>query len=124
MMNLICLQGRLTKKPELRYTQAQKPVAAFSIAVERDYVQEERKTDFVDIVAWNRNAEFVSEHFDKGDPIIVQGRLQIREWTDKDGAKRRTPEVAVEHLWFAGKKREDEPKGSAFGDLSEGDLPF
>ena len=90
MLNTITLMGRLTRDPELRYTQAQTPVASFTLAVDRDYSRaEEKQTDFIDIVAWRQTAEFVSKYFVKGSMAVVNGRLQIREWTDREGNKRR-----------------------------------
>lgn len=82
MLNHITLMGRLTRDPELRYTQSQIPVASFRIAVDRDYGSRdggERQTDFIDIVAWRQTAEFVSKYFTKGSMVAVSGRLQIRD---------------------------------------------
>lgn len=109
MLNHIALYGRLTRDPELRYTQNQTPVVSFSIACERDYKPEggERETDYIDIVGWRHTAEFISKYFGKGDPIIVDGRLQIRDWTDRDGNKRRSAEVVADNVYFAGSKRSD-----------------
>ena len=90
MLNHITLMGRLTRDPELRYTQSGTPVASFSLAVERDFGSRdggERQTDFIDIVAWRQTGEFVSKYFSKGRMAIVSGRLQMRDWTDKDGNK-------------------------------------
>ena len=91
MLNHIVLMGRLTRDPELRYTQSQIPVASFSLAVDRDFGGRdggERQTDFIDIVAWRSTAEFVSKYFTKGSMAVVSGRLQIRDWTDREGGKR------------------------------------
>lgn len=109
MLNHIVIYGRLTRDPELRYTQSQTPVASFSIACDRDYKPDggERETDFVDVVAWRHTGEFVSKYFAKGDPIIVSGRLQVRDWTDKEGNKRRSAEIVAENVYFAGSKRSD-----------------
>lgn len=109
MLNHFVGAGRLTRDPELRYTQNQTPVVSFSIAIEDDYKASdgERKTQFIDVVVWRHTAEFVSKYFAKGDPIIVSGRLQLRDWTDKEGNKRRSAEVVAENVYFAGSKRRD-----------------
>ena len=93
MLNRIILMGRLTRDPELRHTQTGTPVASFSLAVDRDFKDKttgEKSTDFIDIVAWRQTAEFVSRFFTKGRMAVVEGRLQLRDWTDRDGNKRRT----------------------------------
>ena len=108
MLNHITLMGRLTRDPELRYTQTGTGVASFSIAVERDFGSREggeRQTDFIDIVAWRSTAEFVSKYFVKGQLVAVSGRLQIRDWQDKDGNKRRSAEVVAENVYFAESKK-------------------
>lgn len=109
MLNHIVLYGRIVRDPELRQTGTGTSVCSFSVACDRDYKPEngERETDFVDIVAWRHTGEFVSKWFGKGDPIIVDGRLQIRDWTDKDGNKRRSAEIVAENVYFAGSKRSD-----------------
>ena len=110
MLNHIVLMGRLTRDPELRYTQSQIPVASFSLAVDRDFGGRdggERQTDFIDIVAWRSTAEFVSKYFTKGSMAVVSGRLQIRDWTDRDGNKRRSAEVVADSVYFGGSKRRD-----------------
>ena len=109
MLNKIVISGRLTADPILRQTNTGTSVCSFSVAVDRDYKPEggERETDFVDIVAWSGTGEFVSKWFGKGDAIIVDGRLQIRDWTDKEGNKRRSAEVVAENVYFAGSKRSD-----------------
>ncbi|MGN1001568.1 MAG: single-stranded DNA-binding protein [Oscillospiraceae bacterium] len=151
MLNHITLMGRLTRDPELRYTQSQIPVASFTLAVDRDFGGRdggERQTDFIDIVAWRSTAEFVSKYFTKGSMAVVSGRLQIRDWTDRDGNKRRSAEVVADNVYFGESKRSREesgstyrsappagdsyrgfdsaPAGSAFSDLSDtdGELPF
>jgi single-strand DNA-binding protein len=103
MLNHIILMGRLTRDPELRHTQSGTPVATFSIAVERDYAPKgaERQTDFFDVVAWQRTAEFVSRYLTKGRLVIVQGRLQTRDWTDQNGGKRRAFEIIADNVNFA-----------------------
>ena len=107
MLNHITLMGRMTRDPELRFTPQNTPVASFSLAVERDYQPggSERQTDFIDCVAWRKTAEFVSKHFQKGSLAAVTGRLQIRDWTDRDGGKRRNAEVAVDNVYFAERKQ-------------------
>ena len=107
MLNKIIIMGRLTRDPELRHTAAGNPVASFSLAVERDFKSEsgERATDFIDIVAWRSTADFVSKYFTKGRMAVVEGRLQIRPWTDKDGNKRRSAEVVADNVYFGDSKR-------------------
>ena len=108
MLNKIILMGRLTRDPELRRTGSGTAVASFSLAVDRDFKAQngEKETDFVDIVAWRNTAEFVSEYFTKGRMAVVEGRLQIRDWTDKDGNKRRTAEVVADNVYFGDAKKE------------------
>ena len=110
MLNHIVLMGRLTRDPELRYTQSQIPVASFRLAVDRDFGGRdggERQTDFIDIVAWRSTAEFVSKYFTKGSMAAVSGRLQIREWTDREGGKRTTAEVVADNVLL---RREQAPR--------------
>lgn len=106
MLNQITLMGRLTKNPELRYTQQNTPVASFTLAVDRDYQPggNERQTDFIDCVAWRKTAEFVNKYFQKGRMAVVTGRLQLREYTDRDGGKRRIAEVVADNVYFADTK--------------------
>ena len=108
MLNKIILMGRLTHDPELRRTQNGMAVTGFSLAVERDFKDEDgkRATDFVDIVAWRAAAEFVAKYFTKGRMAVVEGRLQIRDWTDKDGGKRRSAEVVADNVYFGDSKRD------------------
>ena len=108
MLNHIVLMGRLTRDPELRRTGSGVAVASFTIAVDRDFAAQgaERETDFVDIVAWRNTAEFVSKYFAKGRMAVVSGRLQIRNWQDKDGNKRRSAEVVADNVYFGDSKRE------------------
>ena len=151
MLNRIILMGRLTRDPELRHTQTGTAVASFTLAVDRDFKDRnsgERATDFIDIVAWRNTAEFVSKYFTKGRMAVVEGRLQIRDWTDKDGNKRTTAEVVADNIYFGDSKRDGEgggystynqggysapassgygaPMGDQFADLSndDGELPF
>ncbi len=110
MLNHITIMGRLTRDPELRYTQSKIPVASFTLAVDRDYGSRdggERQTDFIDIVAWRQTAEFVSKYFTKGSMVAVSGRLQMRDWTDRDSNKRRSAEVVAENVYFGESKRRD-----------------
>lgn len=127
MLNHITLQGRLTRDPELRHTGTGTAVASFTLAVDRDYNREE--VDFIDCVAWRNSAEFVEKYFHKGDMMIVSGRLQIREYTDKDGNHRRTAEVVTESNYFGGSKKTAQRVEIAPGEFEvlqgdESDLPF
>ena len=107
MLNRIVLMGRLTRDPELRKTQSDTPVCSFSLAVDRDYKRDgEKETDFIDVVAWRSTAEFVSRYFAKGRMAVVEGRLQIRDWTDKEGGKRRSAEVVADNVYFGDSKRD------------------
>ena len=109
MLNHIVLMGRLTRDPELRRTGSGIAVASFSLAVDRDFANSatgERETDFIDIVAWRNTAEFVSKYFTKGRMAVVSGRLQIRNWTDKEGNKRRSAEVVADNVYFGDSKRD------------------
>ena len=155
MLNRIVLMGRLTRDPELRKTQLDTSVCSFSLAVDRDYKKdgEKKETDFIDIVAWRATAEFVSKFFTKGRMAVVEGRLQVRDWTDKEGNKRRSAEVVADNVYFGESKRRDggdtsrpaapsasapahrgsyggydnvPQGGSAFSELDDddGDLPF
>ena len=114
MLNRIVLMGRLTRDPELRRTQSGTAVVSFSIACDRDYAAQgaERETDFIDIVAWRGTAEFVDKYFSKGRIIVVAGRLQIRNWQDKEGNKRRSAEVVADNVYFGDSKRDSADGGS------------
>ena len=104
MLNHITIMGRLGRDPELRHTQSGTPVASFSLAVDRDFKDKntgERATDWIDVVAWRSTGEFASKYLSKGRMAVVEGRLQIREWTDKEGNKRRTAEVVANNVYFA-----------------------
>lgn len=110
MLNHITIMGRLTRDPEIRYTQSQTPVTSFTLAVDRDFGGRdggEKQTDFIDCVAWRQTAEFVSKYFTKGSMAVVSGRLQIRDWTDREGGKRRTAEVVVDNIYFGESKRRE-----------------
>lgn len=140
MLNHITIMGRLTRDPELRHTQSGTAVAGFSLAVERDFKGDtgDRETDFIDCVAWRSTAEFVSKYLSKGRMAIVDGCLQMRDWTDRDGNKRRSAEVVADHVYFGDSKREAgttqgqitayQPSGEvdAFEELKDddGELPF
>ncbi len=116
MLNHIVLMGRLTRDPELRRTGSGIAVASFTLAVDRDYAAQgaERETDFIDIVAWRNTAEFVSKYFSKGRMAVVSGRLQIRNWNDKEGNKRRSAEVVADNIYFGESKR-DSVQADSFG---------
>ncbi len=155
MLNRIIIMGRLTRDPELRHTQTGTPVASFTLAVDRDFKDRntgEKGTDFIDVVAWRQTAEFVSRYFTKGRMAVAEGRLQIRDWTDKEGGKRRSAEIVADNIYFGDSKRDAEngggysggysnsapapaapnsgyspaPGGDQFADLSDddGELPF
>ena len=113
MLNRIVLMGRLTRDPELRRTQSNLAVTSFTLAVDRDFKSQngEKETDFIDIVAWRATAEFVSKYFTKGRMAVVEGRLQLRDWTDKDGNKRRSAEVVADNVYFGDSKRDAEAGG-------------
>ena len=113
MLNKIILMGRLTRDPELRRTESGTAVCSFSIAVDRDFKSKngEKETDFIDIVSWRATAEFVSKYFTKGRMAVVEGRLQIRDWTDKEGNKRRSAEVVADNVYFGDSKRDGAAPG-------------
>ena len=127
MLNHIVIMGRLTRDPELRRTGTGVAVASFSLAVDRDFSPKdgtERETDFIDCVAWRQTGEFVSKYFTKGRMAVVSGRLQIRNWTDKDGNKRRTAEVIADNVYFGDSKRDgDSNAGSMYGGNVYGAAP-
>lgn len=132
-LNRIDIMGRLTKAPELRYTAQGTPVTSFTLAVDRDYQGggNERQTDFIDCVAWRGTADFVSKYFNKGSMAVVTGRLQIRDWEDKNGNKRRSAEVIADSVYFGeSRKRDtegvnvDPPKFVEMEDGGDGTLPF
>ena len=123
MLNKIILMGRLTRDPELRRTSSGTAVTSFSLAVDRDFKSQggDKETDFIDIVAWRSTAEFVSKYFTKGRMAVVEGRLQIRDWTDRDGGKRRSAEVIAENVYFGDSKREG---GSDYGSAPAYSAPY
>lgn len=103
--------GRLTRDPELRRTQNGTAVTSFSVAVDRDFKSREsgeKATDFIDVVAWRQTAEFVCQYFTKGRMAVVEGRLQIRDWKDKDGNNRRSAEVVADNIYFGDSKRDSQ----------------
>lgn len=117
-MNQVVLMGRLTRDPELRHTQTGTAVTSFSLAVDRGFAPKdggERQTDFIDIVTWRQTAEFVAKYFVKGQMAAVTGKLQIRDWTDKDGNKRRSAEVIADNVYFTDSKKSREESGGGSG---------
>lgn len=136
-MNKVCLIGRLTKDPEVRYTQSNNTmVVSFNLAVNRRFTKEneERQADFISIVAWSKTAEFVSKYFKKGQQVGIVGRIQTRNWDDEQGQKHYATEVIAEEVYFADSKREDvftefgstfaNNTGTDFEVSSSDDLPF
>ena len=138
-MNKVILMGRLTRDPEVRYTQTNNTlVASFSLAVNRRFAKqgEERQADFINIVAWNKTGEFCSKYFKKGQQVGIIGRIQTRTWDDEQGQKRYVTEVIAEEAYFADTKRDGDTQGfeNTFGDVantspefeisSNDDLPF
>lgn len=137
MLNRICIMGRITRDLELRRTQDGTAVTSFTVAVDDDFKSKatgEKKTYFLDVVAWRQSAEFVCQHLGKGRMVVVEGKLTIRDWTDKDGNKRRNAEIIADNIYFGDSKRTDatEPQIAAesatgcFAEVSEddGELPF
>ena len=133
MLNEIILQGRLTDHPELMATETGKSVTRFSLAVERDFsTGDEKETDFINIVAWNKTAEFITRYFTKGKQMLVRGSLQIRKWKTKEGENRYSTEVIADKVYFCGDKEKasqnenNVTNNDDFTEVSEsdGDLPF
>ena len=123
MLNKIFIMGRLARDPELRHTQAGVPVASFRLAVDRDFKDKatgERQTDWIDVVAWRQTGEFVSRYFAKGRMAVVEGRLQMRDWTDKDGNKRTSAEVVADNVYFGDSRRDGDGGGYGGGGYSGG----
>lgn len=112
MLNKVFIMGRLTRDPELRRTNSGTAVTSFTLAVDRDFKNADgtKETDFIDCVAWRSTAEFAAKYFTKGRMAVVEGKLQIRDWTDKDGNKRRNAEVIADNLYF-GDSRSDNASG-------------
>ena len=126
MLNHITIMGRLVRDPELRRTGSGIAVASFRVAVDRDFAPKdggERKADFIDCVAWRQTGEFISKYFTKGRMIVVDGRLEMRDWTDKDGNKRTSAEVVVANAYFGDSKRDGDGgsyNGNSYGGNSYG----
>ncbi len=123
MLNHIVIMGRLARDPELRHTQSGTPVATFRLAVDRDFKDKntgERQTDWIDVVAWRGTGEFVSRYFSRGRMAVVEGRLQMREWTDKEGNRRTAAEVVADSVYFGDSKRDGDGQGSYSGNNSYG----
>ncbi len=134
MLNKVFMQGRLVADPELRHTPNGVAVASFRIAVDRDFKDKsgERQADFVNVIAWRATAEFVSKFFSKGRMAIVEGKLQSRNYEDKDGNKRYALEVVADNVYFGDSKRDQvaekepeyqPPQFTEYQD-DDGDLPF
>lgn len=126
-LNKIVLMGRMTERPELRYTGQGTPVASFTLAVDRDYQRDE--TDFISCVAWRKTGEFVHNYFDRGSLAVVLGSLQNRKWEDKNGNKRTSAEIIVDQVYFGGSKKEQGKPAELvtatdFVDCDDGELPF
>lgn len=125
MLNYIVIMGRMTRDPELRYTRNNTPIANFTLACDRDLG--DKQTDFIDCVAWRKTGEFVNNYFRKGSMAVVVGRLQIRDWQDKDGNKRKTAEIVCDNVYFGEAKRDSAPQQKPgfveIGD-EDGELPF
>ena len=121
MLNRIVIMGRLVRDPELRTTQTGISVTSFTLAVDRDFKNKdssEKNTDFIDVVAWRQTAEFVCKYMAKGRMAVVEGRLQIRDWKDRDGNNRRSAEVVADNVYFGDSKRDS--GGDSYGSpLSE-----
>ena len=118
MLNHIVIMGRLVRDPELRRTGTGVAVASFRVAVDRDFAPKdggERKADFIDCVDWRQTGEFISKYFTKGRMIIVDGRLEMRDWTDKDGNKRTSAEIVVANAYFGDSKRDGDSGNSSYG---------
>lgn len=131
MLNRVTIAGRMARDPELRHTNSGTAVTSFTLAVDRDFkgTNCEKITDWIDCVAWKGSAEFVARYFQKGAIAIVDGRLQVRDWTDNNGNKRRTYEVIADTVHFGGGKREDNgqsynaPESEPQFDELDDDLP-
>ena len=145
MLNKVFLQGRLVADPELRHTQQGTPVASYRLAVDRGYKSKDpnaQNADFVNVVSWRNTAEFVSRYFTKGRMMLVEGRLQMRDYTDRDGNRRVAAEVVTDNVHFCDSRKDESgtssgggygpPSGSrvpsdgGFAELSDndGELPF
>ena len=112
MLNRIIVMGRLVRDPELRTTQSGISVTSFTLAVDRDFKSRdsgEKNTDFIDVVAWRQTAEFVCKFFAKGRMAVAEGRLQIRDWKDREGNNRRSAEIVADNVYFGDSKRDAAP---------------
>lgn len=121
MLNHIVLMGRLVRDPELRRTQSGIAVTSFRIAVDRDFQSRDggdKQADFIDIVAWRNTAEYVAKYFTKGRMAVVSGRLQMRDWTDKEGGKRTSAEVVADNVYFGDSKRDSNSSGGSYSGSS------
>lgn len=116
MLNVVAIMGRLVADPELRTTPAGHSVCSFRIACDRSYVQQgqQRQADFIDVIAWRQQADFVSKYFQKGSLIAVEGSLQTRQYQDKQGSKRIAVEVVANNISFAGAKRQDSQSAPSY----------
>lgn len=131
MLNNVVIMGRLTRDPELRRTQSGTAVTSFTMAVDRDFKSQsgEKETDFIDVVAWRNTGEFAAKYLAKGRMAAVEGRIQVRDWQDKDGNRRKSVEVVADNVYFADFKRDSKPQESRdkqeFDEIEDdGDLPF
>ncbi len=132
MLNNTTLMGRLVADPELRRTSNDIPAARFTLAVDRNYSSGgERQADFIDVIAWRKTAEFVSQYFHKGMLVAVQGSIQTRSYTDNQGIKRKAFEIVADHVYFAGPKRDNAQAAAPsslepddFQEMPDDDLPF
>ena len=126
MLNKVFLMGRMVATPELRRTKSDLSVCSFRIAVDRDFTGkgEEKETDFFDCVAWRKTGEVVSKYFNKGDPSLLDGRLQMRDWQTKEGEKRRSYEIVVDNARFCGGKKKEGTAVMQELDDDDGELPF
>lgn len=134
MLNHICVMGRLTRDPELRRTGNGTAVTSFTVAVDRDFSPKdggEKETDFIECVAWRSTGEYVARNFTKGQMAVISGRLQIRNWTDKDSQKRRTAEIVADSVYFGSSKKPaadapQQPSEEDYAVLEDSDaqLPF
>lgn len=137
MLNRVILMGRLTAEPDYRQTESGTALARFTLAVERDFSGQgkERETDFLDVQTWRGTADFVNKYFHKGQLVAVQGRIQVRNYTDKNGDKRRSWDIVADQVYFAESKRDsggrdvnverdDEPPTGDFVPVADDDLPF
>lgn len=132
MLNTFTFMGRFTRDPELSTTRGGKSVTSFTIACERDMKDKDgsRATDFIDCVAWGSTAEFAAKYFGKGRMAVIDGRLQVRDWTDKDGKKRKNAEIQVSNIYFADSKKDEytaPQQSNEFQEIEDeepGNLPF